>query len=274
MKRITMLVFVGFFIFSGTANADLMDGLVASYLFDGNANDSSGHGYNGTNNGATATIDRFGNPNGALNFNGSSNYVDLASLVPVLTGQGQGSISMWFMHGPSTLEHPENPFDVLLSGPGTNGWLGLYLGNDGSNLQNESVAFFYPGPVDGGYLNGHSFYLDSNWHHVVIEMGSDFNALYIDGIKMQTVYGWNGNETSGNSMWEGLTRLAIGHNLYQPSPYFFTGLIDDVRIYNRALDSTEVGQLYNMDPVPEPATMLLLGSGIIGLAGIRRRLNK
>ena len=41
--------------------ADLNNGLVAYYPFNGNANDASGNGNNGTVNGATLTTDRFGN---------------------------------------------------------------------------------------------------------------------------------------------------------------------------------------------------------------------
>jgi hypothetical protein len=52
------------------AFTDLKDGLVAHYPFNGNANDESGNGNNGTVNGATLTTDRFGNMNKAYSFDG------------------------------------------------------------------------------------------------------------------------------------------------------------------------------------------------------------
>jgi len=48
----------------------LKDGLVAYYPFNGNANDESGNGNNGTVYGATLTTDRFGNTNKAYSFDG------------------------------------------------------------------------------------------------------------------------------------------------------------------------------------------------------------
>ena len=51
------------------------NGLVAWYPFNGNANDSSGNGNNGTVHNATLSADRFNNPNSAYSFNGSSSYI-------------------------------------------------------------------------------------------------------------------------------------------------------------------------------------------------------
>ena len=71
MKRYMSILFViAVLVFTnGIASADLNDGLVAYYPFNGNANDESGNGYNGTVYGATLTYDRFGNPNSAYSFN-------------------------------------------------------------------------------------------------------------------------------------------------------------------------------------------------------------
>ena len=49
------------------------NGLVGWWGFNGNANDESGLGNNGTVVGATLTNDRFGNFNGAYRYNGSNN---------------------------------------------------------------------------------------------------------------------------------------------------------------------------------------------------------
>src|SRR3990167_6219025 len=53
------------------AFADLKDCLVAFYPFNGNANDESGNGNDGTVNGATLTTDRFGNTDRAYGFDGN-----------------------------------------------------------------------------------------------------------------------------------------------------------------------------------------------------------
>lgn len=62
------------------AQSFLTNGLTAYYPFNGNANDASGNGNNGTVNGATLTADRFGNANSAYRFNGAS-WVQLPDAV-------------------------------------------------------------------------------------------------------------------------------------------------------------------------------------------------
>jgi hypothetical protein len=62
------------FTFTGVCFADLNDGLVAYYPFNGNADDESGNGNHGTVYGATITEDRFGNTESAYSFNSVGNY--------------------------------------------------------------------------------------------------------------------------------------------------------------------------------------------------------
>ncbi len=55
---------------------DLINGLVAYYPFNGNADDESGNGNHGTVNGATLTEDRFLNPNSAYSFSGVNDFIN------------------------------------------------------------------------------------------------------------------------------------------------------------------------------------------------------
>ena len=66
------VIFVISFVFLAQASADLNDGLIAYYPFNGNANDESGNGNDGTVNGATLTNDRFGNEDSAYSFDGNN----------------------------------------------------------------------------------------------------------------------------------------------------------------------------------------------------------
>src|SRR5436190_4416392 len=69
-------------------------GLLAHYPFVGNANDVTANALNGTVNGASLTADRFGNPNCAYAFNGTSDYIALP--VTGFVGLNIYSYSLWF----------------------------------------------------------------------------------------------------------------------------------------------------------------------------------
>ena len=70
------------------------NGLVGYWPFNGNANDESGNGNNGTVNGATLTTDRFGNSNSAYSFDGINDYI--GTNLSGITGQNSRTISFWF----------------------------------------------------------------------------------------------------------------------------------------------------------------------------------
>lgn len=73
MKKFFTLLFLLSFIGLSIVFSQIpTSGLVAYYPFNGNANDLSGNSYNGTVDGATLTLDRFGNANNAYYFDGNS----------------------------------------------------------------------------------------------------------------------------------------------------------------------------------------------------------
>jgi len=97
-KTMLASIFVLFAMTISTADAAgicdvVKDGLVACYPFNGNANDASGNGNNGTVNSATLTTDRFGYTDSAYQFNGKDSFI----LVPDATilNPATQTISVW-----------------------------------------------------------------------------------------------------------------------------------------------------------------------------------
>ncbi len=91
--------------------ADLNEGLVAYYPFNGNANDESGNGNDGTVNGATVTVDRFGNTDSAYHFNGNGNATDSVQLpYTIINGLINITSSVWIKSS--------NSDQAILSGAG------------------------------------------------------------------------------------------------------------------------------------------------------------
>jgi hypothetical protein len=229
------------------AQSFLTNGLEAYYPFNGNANDASGNGNNGLVNGAALTADRFGAANSAYRFNGTS-WIQLPDAVEpaqpsgltvsawVLADSGANSGGAWLIHLSSR------------TGEG-----GMAIWNGGSwgvwvKLQNSQ-----------GYSANQDTVIPSVWTHIV--------AVYTQG---QYVEFWvNGSLVQSNAIPNSPLytdpsfplNSSIGNYDYAPGPYNgFTGAMDDVRIYNRALSASEVQQLYAYESqracTPSPAGLV------------------
>jgi len=68
--------------------------------------------------------------------------------------------------------------------------------------------------------------------------------------------------------------------MYDGPSWFFDGLLDEVRLYQLALDPALIAQHAqgqysdHQPPVPEPSTLMLLALGVVGLVAWRRHLNR
>ena len=81
--------------FADTESFSLNDGLVAYYPFNGNANDESGNGNEGTGHGGVAlTADRFGNAGSAYRFDGIDDFINVGDNLD--QPNNNFSISVWF----------------------------------------------------------------------------------------------------------------------------------------------------------------------------------
>jgi hypothetical protein len=214
-------------------------GLMAHYPLDGNANDESGNGNNGTVLGATPTTDRFGNPNGAYQF-GTDQYIQL----PVSGNQKPMSLAVWFKTGDS-VDGEQAIVDNDVWGHGGHS---IFMGFWPQNAQNRHLQ-----------IQTHDWYLDSGvvaepntWYHVV-GVWSDTAAIYVNSQKMA--------EVPYLVTTLDATDYRIGrHN--DAAPYWFLGAVDDVCIYSRALTDAEVTQLASDRPLgilQQPQSQTVLG---------------
>jgi hypothetical protein len=208
----------------------LTNGLVGYWPFNGNANDESGTGNNGTVTGSLLTIDRFGSIDKAYSFNGNGDIINTTT--PFYNAGSNHSICMWFKLTSSnptqslfnTNPHVIEGYNINLQANPLN-TIGFGLGNGSSwNIANPIGSYF-------NYLTDLN-----NWHILTISTSGNNYQFYIDGVLM---YSYNCSTLPSNQ----ISNVVFGGTLVGINGGYFTGALDDIRIYNRALSASEVSYL-------------------------------
>lgn len=224
---------------------DLTDGLIAYYNFNGgNLNDSSGYGNNIIFNNATPTADRFGNPNNAYLFDSSTSYMKVANntiLNPLNITMmaivkftsfdtGKCFISQILMKGS---QDPD---------PGVYG-LRVVQANGACGTQLDTTSQKFAGTFGD---NGQSASILDNTH--LIHTGTWVTVVYTYDGRTSKIY-INGQLDASNPSTAQFSPnnfdIYIGKTQNPTFPYNFSGAIDEIRIYNRALGPQAVKQLSN-----------------------------
>lgn len=216
----------------------ITNGLMGYYPFNGNADDASGNGRHGTIQGAVSTQDRRGISGKAMSFNGSGQFVSLPA-ASILNGAAKASISLW-LRDSSTLQ--------------TGAILGTWNESNGGIYLNDYVgSSFAIALLPNGQISRASATMVGDWHHVVVTFDGTQTGnaqrlkCYVDGsgVALSIPY------SLPDSLGGGAPAILIGARHVTGTPGdFFSGQIDDVRIYNRALSPTDVAQLYAAETGP------------------------
>ncbi len=252
-------------IFSQVPSYVPSNGLVGYWPFSGNANDVSGNNLNGTVSGASLTTDRNGLANAAYLFNpNTASNITIQTQSITGTGlQNQFSISMWVKANRAANYIGESslcPGSVSVPMANSNQNWAFVPGNSGSNLgvgfsigTNGIMVAEHANNILVSRLSNSSTY--SNFVHVVIIYDNSNSYLYVNGtlVRTRTMYC-----SSNLKMVPSL--ISLGTSLYSPN---FSGVLDDLGVWNRALTSGEVQQLYTacLTPAPTGSASQTLCSG-------------
>ena len=208
---------------------DLNYGLVAYYPFNGNANDESGNGHNGTVNGATLAEDRFGNPDSAYHFDGSSSgiYCNVGNEMSL----SYVTLAAWInIEGPGD----NNPRIVAVNQNGTSsGYYALLMAGTDSP---RSLSFLAEPDL---YYSSSTLSNNNGWHHVALTYNGSHVTFYVDGVADQAL-------SAKHSSLESFTNAVLNIGYSDNGLDHFNGDIDEVRIYNRALSASEILALKNL----------------------------
>jgi len=214
---------------SGTAYADLNDGLVAYYPFDGNANDESGNGNHGVEYGDTHYTNGMIKQARLFDREDGLEYI----LIPNTLNSNEYSVALW-----ANLEEISSHHSVLMlnstsSWAETDFWL---------FTSHERVAVIQ-NRIDLRYDSYNSTFMSSNKlesntnYFIVANYQNRQITLYVNG-EFYAEYG------DVAPIQNNPTDLNIGISPSGTGQYQINGLIDDLRIYNRALSESEIQQLY------------------------------
>jgi len=233
------------------------NGLVGWWPFNGNANDESGNGNNGTVNGATLTSDRLGNTNSAYSFDGND-WV----LSDSISVNNSFTASFWILADNTinlSLNNTQtNSGSTILSKGASNnpcnysdfafGYKNGYYGSGEQNCTNNSWLETEMG--SGCNLNyisncNQSMSLSYSWSNLIISFNNNYVNRYLNGVKIDSIYFGGALSNSGFPLSIGCRYVANCQAGGSCTWGFWKGKIDDIGIWNRALTQQEITALYN-----------------------------
>jgi hypothetical protein len=212
------------------------NGLVGWWPFNGNANDESGNGNNGTVNGATLTNDRFGNVNKAYSFDGVDDFIDVGNSAN-LNFSDALSISVWLKK-----ETTNGNVKIIEQCDLVNFWANyqFVVMSDGKiavGLRESNTTTKYTYSANSVQNN--------SWYHVVFcwstTSTNGFCKIFINGVEV----GYTTQEIKSTNLYVvSPESTKVGADIHAPIEAF-KGKLDDIAIYNRAFTQQEITALYN-----------------------------
>ena len=248
---ILALTAVVFFTSTGVF-AEPRDGLISYYNFSGTADDASGNGHDGILYGPRLTTDRRGVANAAYEFDGVDDYINVLFSGAFRTTDY--TLAAWINPNSGFLTDTEG---VIVAGRGEDfqndrAWSWLDIGSEG-NPWGTGIRAGLETNSDADFVYDTGVFPETNtWTHLAATRSTDGElTIYEDG----TVIGhWDSSATPSTMSEQDFT---IGTRWSsQSGPYhrgnYFSGLMDDIMLYDRALDADEVAELARYDsPYPK-----------------------
>jgi hypothetical protein len=239
-------------------------GLVGWWPFNGNANDESGNGNNGTVNGATLTADRNGNANAAYSFDGVNDLIRIGHQNQ-LNLIGDFSISIWC----NIAQIPtSNNNHILVCKRDDNGnccspnvpygfYITYQVTQAPQNYKMPGCQFANSGNYS--FSNSNNIISINTWQHLMYTFSNDTLNIYQNSILMHTEYFPSSNRSANTS------DLLFGSVNRNVGAEWLNGLLDDIGIWNRALTQQEITNLYTSS-TPSPCNPLAanLTNGLVG----------
>ncbi len=205
------------------------------------AYDQSGAGNNGALiNGPTWIA---GKINSALSFNDSNSYVSVSDTSTLEYVGGNMTLAAWI-----NVNSTETTGGWIFSKPWNGGGQYNYTVTLNSN---NTLSFGIVG--SGSYSISTTAVIPSNsWHYIAATVNSSGQmSIYIDGNLSASgtdgIVGWTPSSGNGSIPLSIGTLYPYGTGSWTHSNFTFGGLIDDARIYNRALSVTEIKAIYNAE---------------------------
>ena len=209
----------------GAGDVSIVGGLFTDGGIVETATDSSGRNNIGVLCNGPSWQPFGGQVDGALEFDGIDDYVTIAECSDFKFGTGDFSMGAWVKTSSSTKSY------IIDNYQGTGNEVGCQM------VMNADGTVYFE--VRGGTLLQITSAVtinDGAWHHIfgTADRDSSMN-LYIDGSCAATG-GTNSDEIDNSNP------VLIGVNTYRSDPLgsFFRGFIDDIRIYNRAVDANDI----------------------------------
>ena len=234
--------------------------IIGHYLMDDNVANTTVLDSLGLNNGtsvrSTSIVTTPGRIGTALSFNGSSDKITISSTTP-FKFSGDFGISLWFYWN-GTATNYQN-FIGASTGFNSNSAFLRVWGSNAGGLLGGHVGIGNPTHDSGSSVYSVSTVSSGAWHNVVATRNSGVIKLYIDGSLSKTgstdnsIYDFSqGGTTIGDSPWDG----ANG---------WYSGKLDDIRLYNRGLVQSDVTKLNNLTP-PSVFNIQQTGAGTTNLS--------
>ncbi len=197
-------------------------GLVAHWALDEEkgvvAHDSAGT-CDGRLSGSPVWQPAGGMVGGALRFDGVNDFISISSIPNII--KVPFSVFAWIKGGA--------PGQVVISQKGGMNWLCT------DSLEGNLMTELKASGLDGNELLSQTIITDGNWHRIGLVWDGSHRALYVDGIAVA--------ENTQDNLEVSENWLYIGTDKVREDGTYWSGLIDDVRIYDVALTPEEIASL-------------------------------